>query len=112
MSNGHEVFEFPQGATWEIAGALKDAAGAALDLSGVTIEWTLKNSSYSLSLTTVDGITIVDAAAGTILINVVPASSAVVPLGVYEDSLKVTLVDGAVSYQWAGPVRVGKAPDA
>lgn len=110
MTALHDDIVFYAGETWYIDGVLRGADGIPLNLSGAGVRWRCEAPGaeplfdYSID----DGITVVDAAAGTILIKVPAERSALATPGVYRDQLQVTIGD-EVSTQWIGSIVVRKS---
>lgn len=108
MTTQHSKMFFVRGDKWEIAGALLNNAGAPLPLGAdPVIEWALYNAAGEVQFEASigDGITVVDAEAGTITIEVTPEKSALVPVGQFQDQLRAT-INSVPQTMWLGEVEV------
>jgi hypothetical protein len=93
------AIEFHKGETWVINFTAKDAAGAALNITGATIQWKLGAHEANIA----NGeIAITDAPNGVCVVTVPPASQTALAPGLYTQECKVTLASGVVSTQVAG----------
>lgn len=120
MAELHALAVFLVGDTFPIEGCCTDADGRELDLSGAqAVEWkletqprtreeweTLTTPTVVLDLTLGNGIAIINAPLGQIVITITAAQSAVLAPGRYRDQLRVVTASGVVSYQWVGFIEV------
>jgi hypothetical protein len=87
-----------------------DALGAALNLTGLTIEWGLSRPAKTVRLLTKTvgaGLTVTNAAGGLFEARLLPADTAGMD-GEYYQEVQITDVDGNVSTIYAGAVRITK----
>lgn len=95
MAARGQDFEMFSGEQKELAIAITDDAGAAVDLTGVTVRWSLARTARSAPLiekVTGDGIVVTDAAGGACTVTLVPADTEALE-GDYYHEAEVT--DGA-----------------
>jgi hypothetical protein len=71
---------------------------------------TVDGSINLLTLSLGSGITILNAATATILVVVTPTQSAAIPVGTYQDSLRVRPATGEVFTEWSGIIRAARSP--
>ncbi len=121
MAELHPLVAFLVGEDFPIQGCCNDATGEPLDLTGAqAIEWKLETQppqhceeweapaapSVVLDLTLGNGIAIINAPLGQIVITLTSAQTKKLNPGRYRDQLCVTLGSGVVSYQWVGFIEV------
>jgi hypothetical protein len=112
MTAVHDPIDEFCGASWEYSGPLQDADEQPLPLTGASITWSLVNlyGSNVLTLSLSAGITVIDLANATILVNVTAAQTAAIAPGSYKDVLVATLADGTVLAEWTGVIRASPLP--
>jgi hypothetical protein len=105
----HDPWRFYCGDTWRIPFTCVDPTGAPLDLTGFTgdqVEWKLDTYDPANVFTKDldDGIDVVDATAGTVLVTITSDESAALPPDYYRDQLWTTLDDGSIMTQSSGRI--------
>lgn len=111
MTTLHTPATFYPSDTWEIEGKLHDADGAPLNLTGAALRWKLElNKTGAVAVVAMqdNGITVLDAAGGEILIAIPPDQNKNIAPGIYVDQLQVE-VGGVVSTQWSGTIDIKKS---
>lgn len=90
-----------KGETWSFVGAVRDASGDAVDLTGAVLTLTIAHpdGTVMLTLTTPTGGVITGAEAGTYEFSIQPDAHEDILTGTYQVQLKATLDDGTVSIQ-------------
>jgi hypothetical protein len=111
VTTQHEPVSFIAGDTWEIYATCLDEAGAPFDLDTAQIRWTLinRNSGKQLIRPADCNVVITDAAAGKCTIIVPGTVSTLVPGGVHQDALRIT-VNNIDSTLAIGPIAVQTDP--
>lgn len=113
MTATHSPIDVVASRNWELGGPLLDSDCNPLPLTGAALVWkldSLDGAANVITLTLGSGISILNLAAATILVNVPAAQTRSISAGVYRDWLTVTLADGSVLDCWSGIVRVSAAP--
>jgi hypothetical protein len=109
----HDPLDFFCGDSWEFPGILQDETGVALPLVGASITWRLDSVDAAinyLALSLGNGISVLNATTGAILVTVSPAQSGNITPGTYKDFLRVTLAEGDVFTEWTGIIRAAANP--
>lgn len=117
MALTHEQFVFYSGDHWKLELSLHDDQGAALDLTGAQVEWTLYDAATGevvITLTVVPGeISILDPPTdGKAQVIVAPARTSTLAPGAYYDVTRAMLPSGFVSTQAVGTIMVAEVPAA
>ncbi len=124
MTTIHDPLTLICGDSWEFDGSLCDTLGAPLNLNGAAITWKLDSLDGTVNYITLsigNGIAIQNLAKADIFVRAIPAQTAAVPPGVYDefgqlqggvyrDWLRVTLGDGSVLTEWSGLIKAVPPP--
>lgn len=108
----HDPIDFLCNTDWQMTGPLLDANGLPLSLTGATINWrldSLDGATNYITLSVGSGITIVDQASSTILVDASAAQTNAIVPGVYRDYCFVT-IGSSILPMWTGIIRAGSKP--
>jgi len=106
MALTHRTFEFFVGDTWTMNASLHDRDGKPLDLTDATVIWRLRDDIANAVVATAtidDGIGIVDAVNGAIVITLASSATSLLPPGNYLDEIRVIIGD-VTDTQAIGPI--------
>jgi len=93
MAQTDQDFEMYQGDDFSIEFETVDEAGAALDISGATIEWNAWDRGVSvLKKTTTSGISITDGPGGIFVVTLEPTDTYSLPAKTYFHGANVSLI--------------------
>ena len=106
MALTHRTFEFYVGDTWTMNASLHDRDGNPLDLTDAVVIWRLRDdiSNAIVATATIDeGIALVDAVNGAIVITLAASATALLPAGNYLDEIRIIIGD-LTETQAIGPI--------
>ena len=93
MARAHDPWKFFVGDTWKLAEVMCDDFDEPIDITGVSnIEWRLNSADglvNHLTLTLGDGISIIDADTGLVLVDVADEKTILLKAGEYRDQLRL-----------------------